>query len=549
MSIFPVRERWASKVRVAPGAKGRVSKLLAPGLTEEQARSRDKLLNRIANQLVKLGQEALLDKTIDELAAASEEELPRLVSYVERRFFSGSRRPVDTILTYQKFAERWTSGELARQHPGRVKPKDHEDDIQRLRDYVYPVIGEIPIADIELEDLEEVLQRLPSDLGEATRRHIAQVASRVLRLAAMPFLRVIKVCPVPEGFLPTVSPVHFPYIRPKEDALLLACQEVDFYRRAFYGTCHREGFRSGELGGLLWTDLDPDVGLVTVSRHKTSRFRGPKSWVLRADTRALFEHIQDLRPRSKGPFEGMVLDHLAGQLRADLLTAGVRREALHTRDKAARISWVTEHCLRHGFVTVHVALGEPIERVTDRTGHTTRRQLETYRHDARIAEELNLGPYLPMDEILPELVRAKTKKSNVRSPSGALQRPASVDREEPPACLRTPETTPEMRMLEMGSAKENFPVECRRSGSNRHDLWSADFESVAEFPPSQKPAENPPFDPPRTPPKTPRRQGVDRHLVPFEISGRVENDCDPAPSGPLDRLPSYPASCTTRRAA
>ncbi len=69
-------------------------------------------------------------------------------------------------------------------------------------------------------------------------------------------------------------------------------------------------------------------------------------------------------------------------------------------DKRQRIR---AHDLRASFITVSLALGKSETWVADRTGHTSSVMLNRYHRKARQVAQLNLGPFLPLHEIIPEL--------------------------------------------------------------------------------------------------------------------------------------------------
>ena len=87
----------------------------------------------------------------------------------------------------------------------------------------------------------------------------------------------------------------------------------------------------------------------------------------------------------------------------DRLTAeefATRTELFVQTDKRQQIR---AHDLRASFITVSLALGKSETWVADRTGHTSSVMINRYRRKARQVAQLNLGPFLPLDEIIPEL--------------------------------------------------------------------------------------------------------------------------------------------------
>lgn len=92
---------------------------------------------------------------------------------------TASRLPAG--LTFEQFGQLWTSGKLARMFPDHVKPKaTASDDESRLRLYVYPTIGSVPMSAFEgakgLELAERVVRVLPSEnFTSASRRQVLSV--------------------------------------------------------------------------------------------------------------------------------------------------------------------------------------------------------------------------------------------------------------------------------------------------------------------------------------------------------------------------------------
>jgi hypothetical protein len=104
-------------------------------------------------------------------------------------------------VTFRAFAERWTGGELARLYPDHVEEKcSVQDDIERLEKHVYPHVEDVPLVSFSREHADGVMAKIPSTLKRGTRRQVAQVMNRVLRLAV--FAEEIKASPLPPGWLP-----------------------------------------------------------------------------------------------------------------------------------------------------------------------------------------------------------------------------------------------------------------------------------------------------------------------------------------------------------
>ena len=130
------------------------------------------------------------------------------------------------------------------------------------------MVGDIPIARFRTEDAELVMRALPSELAGGSRRQVAQLIHRVLKLAAYP-ARVIERSPLPKGFLPKPSAKKALQWRyPVDHHRLLRCQDVPLRHRLLYGFLAREGMRRSEAMRLCWSDIDLERGTVTLDENK-----------------------------------------------------------------------------------------------------------------------------------------------------------------------------------------------------------------------------------------------------------------------------------------
>jgi len=121
------------------------------------------------------------------------------------------------------------------------------------------------------------MRALSSDLSAATRRHVAQLMTRLLSLAVFP-LRLLKANPLPRGFLPKPGPTKaLAWLYPDEDRSVLGCADVPLCWRVLYGFLEREGPRSSEAIGLALNDVDLERGIVTLDQNKTD---DPRAWAL-----------------------------------------------------------------------------------------------------------------------------------------------------------------------------------------------------------------------------------------------------------------------------
>jgi len=398
--------------RVTIEGRKRVRLPLCSALSRDEAEERAEVLAKLARQFRRAGMAAspMVSKLLDMAAASAPSMLPGVLQTASDLLGGELVDAVeaDRIPTFREVARLWTSGELHEQYPDHVKAKDSEADEARFRvlfeiDLGGSPLGNTPIDRFTLDHAERAMRKLPERARRAgTRRHYAQLISRVLGLAVYP-LRLIDRNPLPKGFLPKIGkPPTFPFLHPAEDAALLACPEVPFDDRVLYGFLAREGMRAGEAAALQWKDLDLELGSVSLDENKTDDAR---TWALDAGVARLLRDLFNKRhprptdlvfPETNGGVRDV--SKLAERFRGHLLRAGIDRPELH-QDGVNRRK-IRIHDLRGTFVTISLANGQTETWVADRTGHRSSAMVNRYRRQARSAKELGLGALRPIDQVV-----------------------------------------------------------------------------------------------------------------------------------------------------
>jgi integrase len=425
---------WSTRITLS-GTRRRTYQLVH-ARTEPEARERSAALAALAVRFRNAGREGETSNVL--LRAAQTPTGKHWEVFLEAvdDILSGRTAGINTqrVPTFAAFALSWTSGELAKSHPDHVREKDAERDETQLRGYVYPVIGHLPLDQVTLDQCDEVLRRLPSRLSRASRRHVAQVVSRVLRLAVYP-ARHLKQSPIPTGWLPKIKGRKaFDFLYPEEDVALMGAASVPLPRRLLYGFLAREGMRLGEALGLRWRHLDLERGFVILDKNKTD---DPRRWSLGADVVAALRLWRDNFREDTTPNAnvftaangGLVPNHagLSRLLRVDLGRAGITRPSLFER--SATRSPLRVHDLRATFITLALATGRSETWVTDRTGHTSSQMVARYKRGARAHEEGNVGWLAALDEAIPELRVPPSKPRGNPAPSPDRNRAAAAPRE------------------------------------------------------------------------------------------------------------------------
>jgi integrase len=325
------------------------------------------------------------------------------------------RPTFDAGITFEEFAAKWTSGELHRLYPKRVRAKrSATQDAGLLRRWVFPRIGRIPLPAITYDDCEDALDAIPETRSVFLVRQVAQAIARVLRLAVHP-ARLLKDCPVPRGFVPPILKERArTYLFPEEDRRLLACTRIALVKRLLYGVLDREGLRVDEALSLDLSDCDLKNGAVSLDRNKTN---DPRWWALHPGvTEALHLWVRHFHPNPVPNARVFVLPRTsrhagrplrsrttvrADVFREELERAGCVRSQLFENNEDRK--WMCLHDLRATFVTISLATHNTETWVADRTGHRSSKMIAKYRRLASCHRELNLGPLDSLVDAIPEL--------------------------------------------------------------------------------------------------------------------------------------------------
>ena len=416
-STYQSRGVWYAAITMAH--RKRESFALPTCTTKEQADARADIVNDVVQRLRGAGHAALTQQFAQEAAERpGGKDLARLVNTVNA-LCCGTLVPADTLLdtaTIRDVGEAWTSGKLAEQYRGKVKPRKGADHIARaLEKHVYPHVGDLPVRLFEQKHAQLVLNKYPPTNDPDSALALAKLLNRIINLAVKP-LKLIPRSPLEEDWMPERGPAKArSCIYPAEDVQLMACAAVPLAYRILWGYLHREGHRSGEVFLLTWSDIDLVLGTVNLDKNKTNQ---PRFWVLAPGVAATLRAWKRYREERLGrPLTGgdLVFIHpgtgrklktgsfaAAETYRDNLMTAGIDRPQLHEHDGTRRR--VRAHDTRAAFVTVALANNRNDVWISDRTGHSSLTEMETYRRNARTFAALNLGDFTPLDQLIPELL-------------------------------------------------------------------------------------------------------------------------------------------------
>ena len=198
------------------------------------------------------------------------------------------------------------------------------------------------------------------------------------------------------------------WLFPEELQQLLACDAVPLERRRIYAATVYLFCRPGEVLALLWGhSINLKHSMVRINRSWDSdklRFNeytktgDDRNFALESILRPMFQAMQQ-EAAEGATLVFPTMRGLASYLRADLLTAGVDRAALHEKKKGSRM--MRFHDLRATGITYLALRGASDNDVRDRAGHSQFKTTLEYIRRGQQAHGATLGdPFAPLPDQL-----------------------------------------------------------------------------------------------------------------------------------------------------
>lgn len=315
--------------------------------------------------------------------------------------------PTPYVDGQQQLAERWAAAsqkELDRKHRigGKTvadyartwlieRKKRHlasyRDDAGRLNNHALPIIGHIPIAELKVRHLRDMVRKLEQDpdLAPRTILHIVNIVRTMLHDANRDELTTGAPWDLARHDLPQRSDKD-PEWRElatytlDEVVMLITDQRIPMVRRVQYALKALAGLRHGEIAGLRWSHWIKDEPLDALQVARSYQAKRTKTGVTRrvpivpALGRVLRAWLVDQYDGAPANQSALIVSTRAGKMisahyaheafKDDLKTLGLRDKAGQHRNRGG-------HDLRAWFITTckqNGASGEDIARIT----HTKR---------------------------------------------------------------------------------------------------------------------------------------------------------------------------------
>ena len=290
-----------------------------------------------------------------------------------------------TLATY---LEGWLAGATIR-----CRPRTVERYRGLLRQHVIPSLGAVPIARLEVRQVNALLAaKLAEGHAPRTVHHLRAVLRAALSAAMREGILTRNVAALAD---PPRVPERAPTILTASQAQRLIAATATERDFPLWVLALATGARQGELLGLHWDDFDPELGELRIARTlqrvrgawvfgepKTSRSRRTLLLPTVAIAALARQHAQQLTERlAAGPGwqdgDGLVFTTATGSPRQGThVTKVFQRTCI-----ATGLPLIRFHDLRHTTATVLAAAGIPVRDVQDQLGHSTvLTTLRTYVH-------------------------------------------------------------------------------------------------------------------------------------------------------------------------
>jgi len=261
-------------------------------------------------------------------------------------------------ITFDELADRYLD-----HHDG--QKKSLKDDRQRLRDHIRPVIGRRKLSEITLQQLERLQRKIRDKTSPSTANRCVALMKHIFNTAGK--WGLVEVSPARHLSMFREPPPRDIVLKPDECRRILEACDADenIFAAALFKLAMFTGRRTGELLSLTWDDIDLQNYRATLQDTKVNE---RQFIILNEPATAIFRTL----PRIEGnPYV------IAGAAEGKPLNFYVR--AWRRILKRAEVTYFPPHGLRHNYISMLIAAGEPPDVVGHLVGHkssiTTRKYL------------------------------------------------------------------------------------------------------------------------------------------------------------------------------
>lgn len=217
-------------------------------------------------------------------------------------------KQADTLHTFRSVAEEWY---VKRSGPWSASYKD--DIRRRLEQYLYPHIGDKPVAALEASDIINTLEKLEAKGAVSTAHRTAGTVAAIFRFAVTKRYCRLNVAAGCAEALATPEAGHQPAVKLAELPELVAA--IDTYDR--FGDRRTmlalkllllTAVRASELLKAEWEEFDLDAAMWVVPESRMKMGRGAHMVPLAPQAVAILRELQDIAGESKWVLPGRSWD-------------------------------------------------------------------------------------------------------------------------------------------------------------------------------------------------------------------------------------------------
>ena len=264
-----------------------------------------------------------------------------------------------------------------------VKQRTFERYEEMVRIHIKPVLGSKKLTKLRPADVQRLYRdRLDSGLSAGTVRHVHVTLHKALKQAVewgLASHNVTEVVTVPKG-----SKEEPLFLTPEQVKALLEAAKGERFEALFVLAVHT-GMRQGELLGLMWDDVNFDVGELRVRRTLVAGKEGfsfgePKSAKGRRNVTLTPAALQALKRHRERQHEESVMLADAWEDNGLVFPNSFgkpmdhnniyHRDFKRVRERASLPPTLRFHDLRHTFATLMLSNGANLNVVQETLGHS-----------------------------------------------------------------------------------------------------------------------------------------------------------------------------------
>ena len=300
------------------------------------------------------------DLTVDQAKSLAKQKLLEVSTGSDPQ---ASRRQNRDEMTFEGLAAEYLA--YSKEHK-----RSFKDDNQRMRDHLLPALGKRKLSEITLPMLQRHMRKLNEKLAPATVNRCIALVKHMFTMAMR--WQMVELSPAQHLQAYKEPPPCDVVLRPEECRRIVeACDmEENPYAAALFKLALFTGRRIGEIRNARWDDvyISPDEDYVRLTIRDTKA--GEQQHVF----------LNDLACK--------VLESLDRVVGNPYIIAGaVPMKPLQTYAKAwkrvltrAEVDYFKPHGLRHNYVSMLVADGQPMDVVGHLVGHKNAATTKKYAH-------------------------------------------------------------------------------------------------------------------------------------------------------------------------